>query len=333
MVQHADAVVIRADGLGRSFTVQRKAAGIGASLRGLFRRETEEVRALDDATFTGARGERLGVLGPNGAGKTTLMKLLTGILTPSRGSATVLGFTPSERKRAFLTRIALVLGGKGALLWDLPANESFLLAQAMYEIDAARFSRNVRDLTERLVVTDLLDIPVRKLSLGQRMRLELVLALLHDPDVLFLDEPTLGLDVVSQHHVREFLKHRSETAGTTILLTSHYMEDITSLCERVLIIDQGRIAADALFRDLVETVATEKEIELVLREPVSKERLATYGTVVSVDAQRVVLTVPRAMTAAATARILQELPVQDVNVREPEASTIVRELFARKGKA
>src|SRR5258708_117823 len=243
--------VIEARGLTKTFRTYKKQPGLAGAVRGLFHREYEPVVAVKGVSFTVEEGELVGFLGPNGAGKTTTLKMLAGLLYPTSGSASVLGYVPWERDDGYRRQFALLLGQKNQLWWDLPARESLNLNAKIYGIEQAEFARTVSDLSELLVVKEKLDVAVRELSLGERMKMELIAALLHRPKVLFLDEPTIGLDVVSQKTVREFLKRHNEQSRTTILLTSHYMQDIEQLCERVILIDHGRVVFDALLDRIV----------------------------------------------------------------------------------
>ena len=245
-------------GLTKVFRTYRKEKGIAGAVKGLFHREHTETRAVDGVSFSIAEGEFVGFLGPNGAGKTTTLKMLAGLLHPTGGEASVLGFTPWERRDGMKRQISLLMGQKNALWWDLPARESLELNRAIYEIPRPEFDRSVAKLTEMLDVREQLDVMVRELSLGQRMKMELIAALLHQPKVLFLDEPTIGLDVVSQKTVREFLREHNARSRTTILLTSHYMQDIEALCERVILIDHGRLMFDGPLEEIIARFAANK---------------------------------------------------------------------------
>jgi ABC-2 type transport system ATP-binding protein len=261
--------------LSKSYRYHRKEPGLRGSIVGLIRRQTLETRAVDDVSFEIEAGEIVGFLGPNGAGKTTTLKMLCGLLYPSSGDARVLGYTPARRDAAFLRRISLVMGQKTMLWWDLPAMETLLLHKEMYGLSTSVFDRNVATLAEILEVNHLLRVQVRKLSLGERMKMELLTALVHRPAMLFLDEPTIGLDVVSQQRVREFLRQINHEQGTTILLTSHYMDDIEELCPRVLVIDHGRLHFDGALGALVERAAPYKLLSAVFAEPIPRELIAS----------------------------------------------------------
>jgi ABC-2 type transport system ATP-binding protein len=323
---------VEARDLTKCFRFHQKEPGLAGSLRALVRREWQEKVAVDGATFSIAPGEVVGFLGPNGAGKTTTLKMLAGLLHPSRGEARVLGHVPVRREHAYLRRIALVLGQKGMLWQDIPALELFLVQQEVYGLAERDFRRNLDELSEMLEVGHLLRVQVRKLSLGERMKMELLAALLHRPDVLFLDEPTIGLDLVSQQRVREFLARLNREYGTTILLTSHYMGDIEALCPRVLVINHGRMHFDGLLARLVEQAAPEKLVTALYAEPPPLPPGEGWGEGIvpepSDDPHRVAVRVPRGRVAEVAARLLQLGQVADLTVEEVAVEEIVRSLFA-----
>jgi ABC-2 type transport system ATP-binding protein len=319
--------------LSKTYTFHRKAPGLRGSLQSLFRRQTLETRAVDGVTFSIAHGEVVGFLGPNGAGKTTTLKILSGLLYPSAGRVRVLGAVPFERNPAFLRRIALVMGQKSLLWDDLPAMEMLLLHKEIYGLDGGEFSRNLDELAGLLDVGHVLRVQVRKLSLGERMKLELMTALIHRPQVLFLDEPTIGLDVVSQQRVREFLRRLNHELGTTILLTSHYMDDIQELCPRVLLIDRGRLHFDGPLASLVERAAPEKLVQAVYAEPVAAaEHLAGLPLQASHDPLRLRLRVPRPRVPEVAARLLQLGQLVDLSVEDVPVEEIIRHIFTRTGE-
>ncbi|MBX6365390.1 MAG: ATP-binding cassette domain-containing protein, partial [Gemmatimonadetes bacterium] len=278
-------------------------------------------------SFRIARGEIVAFLGPNGAGKTTTLKMLAGLLYPSAGRARVAGYEPWSGGAAFKQRIALVLGNKQQLLWDLPPIETFQLNQAIYAIRPADFRQRLDELTELLALGDLLDKPARQLSLGERMRCELAAALLHRPDILFLDEPTLGLDVEAQETVRAFLCTYRERHQATILLTSHYMADVVALAPRVLVINHGRLLYDGELRTLVARIARTKRIELVLERSVPRERLAAFGDVRAFRPPNATLEVPRDDAPRISARLLAALPVADLSIEDPPIEEVIRHVF------
>jgi ABC-2 type transport system ATP-binding protein len=322
---------ITVSNLVKVYRYHRKEPGLRGSLRALFGRKNLETRAVDGISFSIEPGEVVGFLGPNGAGKTTTLKMLCGLLFPSGGSATVLDHTPFRRDPAFLRQIALVMGQKNMLWWDIPAMDSLLLHQEMYRIPEAQFRRTVAELGELLEVSDLLHVQVRKLSLGERMKLELLAALLHRPQVLFLDEPTIGLDVVAAQRVRDFLRALNREYSTTILLTSHYMADIEALCPRVLVIDHGRLHFDGALAALVAQAAPAKVLSAVYSAPVPPDalRFATGDAVLrpSDDPLRVSLAVPRPQVPEVAARQLQLGPVADLSVEEVPVEEIIGAVF------
>lgn len=317
--------------LVKTYRFHRKQPGLRGSLKSLVRRQMLETRAVDGISFTIAPGEVVGFLGPNGAGKTTTLKILCGLLYPTAGLATVLGHTPGRREAAYLRQIALVMGQKNMLWWDLPAMETLLLHKEIYRLGEAEFRRNLNMLAEMLQVSQLLGVQVRKLSLGERMKMELLAALIHKPAVLFLDEPTIGLDVVSQQRVREFLRQLNREQGTTILLTSHYMNDIEELCPRVLVIDQGRLYFDGSLADLVASAAPYKRLRAVFAEPLVPDQVvATLDGLTSRpddDPQHLHLTVPRERVAEMAGRLLRLGRLADLSIEEVPVEEIISAIF------
>ena len=320
---------IEVENLNKHFDYYRKEEGLFGSIKGLFSRKKLFHNAVKNVNFTIAEGELVGFIGPNGAGKTTTLKILSGILHPSSGAVKVLGFTPWERKNNFLQQTSLVMGNKQQLWWDLPAIESFLLNQKIYDIPEEKFRKNVKHLSKMLGIADLLDIQVRKLSLGQRMKAELALALLHDPKVLFLDEPTIGLDVVSQKNIREFLRDYNIEKKTTIILTSHYMDDIKVLARRVITIDHGEIIYDGDLDVLIRKYAGEKILKITFRNSVKQSALTQYGKIQLFEGNYVELIVDRDQAIKTTQAILDQCPVDDILVEEVEIEEVVRQIFQR----
>jgi len=318
-------------GLTKTFRTYKKQPGFGGAMRGLFKREYEQVFAVEKVSFKIEPGELVGFLGPNGAGKTTTLKMLAGLLYPTSGEARVLGHVPWERHDAYRRQFALVLGQKNQLWWDLPARESLELNANIYGISRDHFKRTVAEMTEMLNVRDKLNISVRELSLGERMKMELIASLLHQPRILFLDEPTIGLDVVSQKVVREFLKHHNATRKTTILLTSHYMEDIEALCKRVIIIDHGKISFDGKLSDVVDRFADFKliSIECDGADGCTEESLKKYGELVEKTSGSIKLKVKRDRVIPVCKALLDELPVRDIDIEEVPIEDVIRQLFAR----
>jgi len=324
--------IIQVDNLKKTFTSVKKEPGIAGALKSLVSRETTSVEAVKGVSFSIEQGELIGFLGPNGAGKTTTLKMLSGILHPTSGDAKVLGYTPWNRKVEYLRQISLVMGQKNQLWWDLPAIDSFALLKEIYEIPAADYKSRLDELTTLLDIGSLLDTQVRKLSLGERMKCELVAALIYAPKVVYLDEPTIGLDVVSQRRIREFLKMYQKREGSTIVLTSHYMQDIQELCERVVIIDHGEVIFDNPLDTLVSQYSNSKLIRLVFDKPVDAVDLAAYGKVMEHEDNRATLEVAREQTTRAAAEVLTKLPVVDIAIDDPEAEEIIAQIFTKTAK-
>jgi ABC-2 type transport system ATP-binding protein len=320
--------VIEIRGLSKSYRVYQKKEGLGASFRGLFRREYRDVNAVRGIDLDVAKGEFVAFLGPNGAGKTTTLKLLSGVITPTAGEARVMGFTPWERANEYRRRFALVMGQKNQLWWDLPAQESFALHQKIYQIDPAAFAATKDELVELLGVSKLLGRPVRELSLGERMKMELIAALLHSPEVLFLDEPTIGLDVVAQHNIQKFLKHYQQVRGITILLTSHYMKDVAALCQRVVIIAGGRIVYDGSLEGIIDQFSNYKVVTLEFADDRMPGDLSALGDVLEVAPPRVKLEVDRSEIATMLSSVLDSYAIHDVSVEDPPLEEVIASLFA-----
>ena len=323
--------VIEVEGLTKTFRTYKKEPGLGGALRGLVSRKFEHTTAVRDVTFSVAAGELVGFLGPNGAGKTTTLKMLAGLLHPTGGSARVLGHVPWKREDGYRRQFALLLGQKNQLWWDLPARESLELNAKIYGLETAAWQRTVDELTDLLRVRDKLNVMVRELSLGERMKMELIAALLHQPKVLFLDEPTIGLDVISQKTVREFLRDYNATRGTTILLTSHYMADIEALCRRVIIIDKGTLFFDGQLSEVLDRFADFKLITIQCAADQSgpREGLEKFGEVVEHTAASVKLKVKRDRVIPVCKALLDQLPVTDIDIQEVPIEDIVRQIFAR----
>ncbi|HUL02240.1 MAG TPA: ATP-binding cassette domain-containing protein [Gemmatimonadales bacterium] len=327
------APVILAEKLSKTFRVKVREPGLAGAVSALVRPRYRDVHAVRDVSFAIAPGEIVAFLGPNGAGKTTTLKMLTGLLYPSGGRVEVTGFTPWTGGSPFKRRIALVLGNRQQLAWDLPAEETFQLNRAIYDIPDAAYRERLAELVALLGLAEVLDKPVRQLSLGERMKCELAAALLHRPAILFLDEPTLGLDVTAQDAIRRFLAEYRDRHGATILLTSHYMQDVTALALRVLIINRGRLLYDGLLGALVARIARVKRIELVLGVGVTAEALGRFGTVRSFRSPNAVLEVPREEAAATSARVLAALPVADLSIQDPPIEEVIRQAFAEGSEA
>jgi len=322
--------VIQIKNLTKTYVSFKKREGLSGSLKDFFKREKHLTQAVKSISFDVKQGEFLGFLGPNGAGKTTTLKMLTGILTPTSGEVDVLGYTPWKRKTGFKKRFSLVMGQKNQLWWDLPPLDSYELYRHMYEIPKTEFKKTLDFLSDLLDISDLIEVQTRKLSLGQRMKAELVGALLHKPDILFLDEPTIGLDVVSQKTIREFLREYNRETKATILLTSHYMEDIRKLCDRVMIIDHGSILYDGTYKKFTNKFAQEKTIDLVFTERVAAKDLKKFGEVDEWRETGARLLVPRKDSAKTLTKLMNQLPVEDVSVHEKHMDDIIRDIFTNK---
>ncbi len=320
--------VIHVAGLRKTYKVPEREAGLKAATKSLVRRKHRDVRAVDGVSFDIQAGEVVGFLGPNGAGKTTTLKMLAGLLHSSGGDATVLGFVPSRRQKDFLRQITLVMGNRNQLEWDLPAMDSFELNRAIYRIPRDVFVQTRDELIDLLAVGDLVTKPVRNLSLGERMKVELVGSLLHRPRVLFLDEPTIGLDVTMQKRIRSFVAEYNRRHDATVLLTSHYMADVEALCRRVIVIHHGRILYDGQLSALGHRFAAYKTIEVDLMD--ASADLTRFGDVVDRDGDHVVLRVPKAEASAVTARILSDVQIADLTIEDPPIEDVIELVFAQE---
>ena len=320
------------DRLVKNFEITERKQGLIGSVSSLISPKKKTVRALRGISFSIETGELVGFIGPNGAGKTTTLKSLSGLLYPTSGFTQVLGFDPWDRKPEFLKQISLVMGQKNQLWWDLPAIETLELNRAIYEIPKKRYEESLDELTKMLEVKRLLNVQVRRLSLGQRMRLELVAALLHKPKILFLDEPTIGLDVVGQQKMRDFIYDYNKKHDATILLTSHNMDDVFDLAKRVIVIDKGKILFDGDLRELVDRFAKDKIIKVYLSKEADIKQLERIGKVKKLDFPQAVLSVRRATAAVAAAELLQKLPVADLTIEEEPIEEIIRKVFSGEVK-
>ncbi|MDP7018619.1 MAG: ABC transporter ATP-binding protein [Pirellulaceae bacterium] len=321
--------IIELEDLAKSYRVYQKQEGLLASIRGLWKREYKDVRAVRSINMQVKQGEFVAFLGPNGAGKTTTLKLLSGVINPTSGTARVMGHVPWKRENAYRRRFALVMGQKNQLWWDLPAQESFRLHQQIYRIEPAEFDRTLAELTDLLDVKQLLKQPVRELSLGERMKMELAAALLHSPDVLFLDEPTIGLDVVAQHNIQQFLKYYQEARKITILLTSHYMKDVAALCRRVVIIAHGQIQYDGSLAGILDEFSGHKVVTLQFAEGQLPTDLSALGEVLEVLPPRAKLQVDREDVARVLSTILNDYVIEDVSVEEPPLEQVIAAVFSK----
>jgi ABC-2 type transport system ATP-binding protein len=323
--------IIEIQNLAKSYRIYQKKEGLRASIRGLFRREFRDVHAVRGIDLTVEAGEFVAFLGPNGAGKTTTLKLLSGVINPTSGTAQVMGYVPWKREHAYRRRFALVMGQKNQLWWDLPAQESFRLHQQIYCIEPREFDRRRDELVDLLSVGNLLGQPVRELSLGERMKMELIAALLHAPEVLFLDEPTIGLDVIAQHNIQGFLKHYQQLRKMTVLLTSHYMKDVAALCRRVVIIAHGQIMYDGSLSGIIDRFSGHKVITLLFADVVP-DGLERFGHILDNQSPKVKLRVDRTVVAESLAGLLSRHTVQDLSVEDPPLEEVIAEMFSQASR-
>lgn len=319
--------IIEVNQLSKYFQTYQKEEGLKGSLRNLFFRKYTDNKAVDQVSFSIEEGELVGFLGPNGAGKTTTLKMLTGLIHPTSGSAQVMDFTPWERKNEFRRQFALIMGQKNQLWMDLPAIESFNLNKEIYQIPERQYQETLEELTTLLDVTKVLKVQVRRLSLGERMKMEMIAALLHRPRVLFLDEPTIGLDIISQKRIRDFLGQYNRKFGTTIILTSHYMEDIQALCKRVIIINQGQKVYDGELARIVQDFSTFKELTVTFSEPVNAEQILKIAEFQEFDPVKVTFRIKRENLTTVISGLLENFKVSDINTSEVEIAEIIAQIF------
>ncbi len=312
------------------YSVYKKEEGLLGSAKALISRKYYDVKAVDNISFNLEEGEIVGFIGPNGAGKTTTLKCLAGLLYPSSGTLDVLGFNPFERKKEFLKQVSIVMGQKNQLWWDLPAIETLNLNKEIFEVPQKQFEETVNELTEMLDVKKILNIQVRKLSLGQRMKMELIAGLVHNPKVLFLDEPTIGLDVVMQKKLREFLKEYNKKYRATIILTSHYMDDVKELCKRVVLINEGTLVFDDSLDKLIKTVANHKLLTVILDKPVERKELEIIGKVNEYEFPKAVISIKRSEAVKKSIEVIEKFGVTDLNIEEPKIEDVIREVFSGK---
>jgi len=325
-------VIVTKD-LRKHFRVHKRPPGFASAVKSLFHREYETVKAVDGVSFTIERGERVGFLGPNGAGKTTTLKVLSGLLHPTSGEATVEGFVPFERSPELLSKITLVMGQKSQLIWDLPPSETYAMNRAIFDVPRAQFDATLKELTELLELAPLVDKPTRQLSLGERMKCELAAALLHQPTTLFLDEPTIGLDVAMQVAIRDFVRSYNQRHEATVLLTSHYMDDVVALCPRVIVIDQGTLIHDGDLRKLVKQMDPDKRVSFTLATLIDDDALAKLGTVLAKDGVRITLRVAESELPSVVGHLLGTLKVSDLAIEDPPLEDILRKMFGKHHKA
>jgi ABC-2 type transport system ATP-binding protein len=319
---------IHVDQLSKTYQVPEREGGFKAAVRGFFRRKYRDVHAVQQVSFNIQPGEVVGFLGPNGAGKTTTLKMLSGLVYPTSGKAQVMGFNPWERRTDFLQNMTLVMGQRSRLSWDIPASDSYLLNQAIYRIPDADFKQTLKELDDLLDLSPIMRKPVRNLSLGERMKVELAAGLLHRPKVLFLDEPTIGLDITAQVRIRTFIQEYNRRTGATVLLTSHYMADVTALCERIIIIHLGRLKYDGSLNDLSRRIAPFKLVGVALGSPCPCD-LSSYGTPVpsKEDGGKQYVQVAASEVAAITARMLSDLPIHDLTIEDPPIESVIERAF------
>jgi ABC-2 type transport system ATP-binding protein len=318
---------IEVHNLCKTFRVPEREGGFWASVRSVFRRTYREVRAVDHVSFTVPTGEIVGFLGPNGAGKTTTLKMLSGLLHPTAGQARVLGHVPWHREAAYLRKISMLMGQRSQLTWDLPVLDSFLVHAAVYGIPKGDYQRALDELVELLDLAGVLKKQVRNLSLGERMKCEICTSLLHRPAVLFLDEPTIGVDITMQARIRSFIADYNRRYGATIILTSHYMADVTALCKRIIVIDRGRLLFDGALDELSSRLAPFKVLKIDLTRAVDGYDFASLGAVLSQQERKVVLRVSKGDTAAVTGQLLSDLPVLDLTIEDPPIEDVISRAF------
>jgi ABC-2 type transport system ATP-binding protein len=322
--------VIRARDLVKHFKVHKRPPGFAAAMRSLLHRTYETVKAVDGVSFTIERGERVGFLGPNGAGKTTTLKIFAGLLHPTSGEAEVEGHVPFRRQVEFLQKITLVMGQKSQLIWDLPPSETYAMNRAVFDVPQAEFDKALGELTELLDLAPLLDKPTRQLSLGERMKCELAAALLHGPRTLFLDEPTIGLDVAMQLAIRDFVRRYNQRHEATVILTSHYMDDVVALCPRIIVIDSGKLVHDGDLRGLIKTMDPDKRVSFTLTgDSPGADELAKLGSVLAQDGQRITLKVGEREIPSVVGHLLGPLKAADLAIEDPPLEDILRVMFGK----
>src|SRR4051812_1481113 len=325
--------MIRAKELTKHFKVHKRPPGFGAAMKSLVRRKYELVKAVDGVSFTIERGERVGFLGPNGAGKTTTLKVLSGLLHPTSGEVEVAGHVPFRREAALLGKITLVMGQKSQLIWDLPPAETYAMNRVIFDVPQAQFDKTLGELTELLELAELVNKPTRQLSLGERMKCELAAALLHQPTTLFLDEPTIGLDVAMQVAIRDFVRSYNQRHEATVLLTSHYMEDVVALCPRIIVIDQGKLIHDGDLRQLIKARAPDKRVSFTLTRAIGDDELARLGALLTRHGQRITLRVAEREVPGVIGRLLGELGAADLAIEDPPLEDVLRAMFGERRRA
>jgi len=322
--------IIEVKNLSKTFTYHKKEEGLKGSFKAVFKRKKLTKQAVKNVSFEIKKGEFVGFIGPNGAGKTTTLKMLSGILYPTEGYAKVAGHDPRKREESFKKKISIVMGQKQQLWPTLPAIETFNLYQKMYEVPEGPYRKRLKELTELLDVTDQLKVQVRKLSLGQRMKFEIIASLLHNPKVLFLDEPTIGLDVVSQKKIREFLRKYNRVNKTTIILTSHYMDDVQDLCKRLIIINEGKLGYDGSIDKIIEDYSNDKNIKVSFYKKVDRSRLLPFGKVTKHSMYEAELSIPQEVSLDKISRLMTKLPVKDLNIKDVSLEEVISDIFEKK---
>ena len=325
-------MTISVDHLSKHFQVHQKEPGLTGSIKSLFSRKYETKKAIDDISFKINEGELIGFIGPNGAGKTTTLKCLSGLLYPTSGKVSVLDYNPYNRKAEFLKQISLVMGQKNQLWWDLPALDTFILNKEIYGIPDERYNKVLEELTKLMDAKDIIKVPVKKLSLGQRMKMELMASLIHSPKVLFLDEPTIGLDTLAQKSLREFIKEYNIRYKATIILTSHYMQDVEQLCKRVIIINHGKIIFDGQLSSLVDKYNPNKRIKVMFKEYVDPKKLDNLGEIESFQYPELILNVPNKKANSTASAILKNFQVEDITIEDPQIEDVIAKVYTENKK-
>lgn len=322
--------MIQVENLKKYYKTYEKEPGLKGSLNSIFHRKYKNVKAVDDISFRINEGELVGFIGPNGAGKTTTLKVLSGLLYPTEGKVRILGYEPFKREKDFQKQFSLIISQKNQLWWDLPAIDSLILNREIYEVSDKEYKQTLNELVEILEVKDLLNVQVRKLSLGQRMKMELIAALIHSPKLLFLDEPTIGLDVIMQKRIRDFIKDYNQKYNATIILTSHYMTDVKELCKRVIIIDKGKILYDGLLEKIVDKFSSHRIINLEFEKRIEENELEKFGKIKKFDKFHALMEIEKESTSKNIAQILDKLPVRDLTIEDPPIEDVIRMVFSRE---
>lgn len=322
--------IITVSHLSRHFQVFDKSPGLAASIKSIFYRPQRLIKAVEDISFEINRGELVGFIGPNGAGKTTTLKCLSGLLFPTSGNIDILGYSPSSRKADYLRQIGFIMGQKNQLWWDIPPQETFLLNKAIYGITDSDYQKRLKFFIEILDLAPVIKVQTKKLSLGQRMKCEFVAALIHQPKIVFLDEPTIGLDVVASLRIRQFIKEINQQFKTTIILTSHNMSDVQQLCPRVMVIDQGKIHFDGQLSDLTDKYSHHKVLKFTFSSPVPRKSLIKFGHIVSHSPYKTTLNIPQSKSLSAASHILSQFPVSDLNIESTPVEDVIRQIFTHR---